>query len=238
MQAQAGLTLFRDLMNSVFDQKLEDRLPRRVLPLSTSPPVDIATLFDSEISEIRKLLAPKKRRKLEAEARLRPLAILDSTINGEKDQPSASDLGKIASKLIAGVEWRQIFKGASAIEMTTEGHGPTLSLRFTKKEGIPIQVVPEGTPGASVVALRRVNELDFYNLGATDLAKNVGLSVSKTIAVVDYLNLRSDPDYYKEIKITKSSSFKRYSQKAIERIKTALQKTSIEEIWRSRKKTA
>jgi hypothetical protein len=238
MQAQAGVTLFRDLMKSVFAQKLGDRLPARVLPLSTSPPLDIATLFDSEIAEIRKLLGPKKRRKLEAEARLRPLAILDSTINGEKDQPSSSDLNKIASKLIAGTGWKEIFKGASAIEMTAEGHGPALALRFTKKEGIPIQVVPEGTPGASVVALKRVNELDFYSLGAKELAQKLGLSINKTVAVVDHLKLRGDPEYYKEIKITKASSFKRYSPKAVEKIKVCLEKTSIDEIWKGRKRTA
>lgn len=238
MQAQAGLTLFRDLMKGVFDERLEDRLPKRVLPLSTSPPVDIAMLFDSEIAEIRKLLGPKRRRKLEAEARLRPLAILESTINGEKDQPSSGDLNKIARKLMAGTDWKEVFKGASAIEMRSEGQGPTLALRFAKKEGIPIQVVPEGTPGASVVALKRVNELDFYNLGATELAQKVNLSISKTVAVVDHLNLRSDPDCYKVIRITKATSFKRYSQKAIEKIKECLLKTSIDEIWKGRKRTA
>jgi hypothetical protein len=238
MQAQAGVTLFRDLMKRVFNQRFQDRLPTRVLPLSTTPPTDIATLFESEIGEIQKLLGPKKRRKLEAEARLRPLAILDSTINGEKDQPSSGHLKKIAAKLTSGIGWKEVFKGAAAIEMTSEGHGPSLALRFTKKEGIPIQVVPEGTPGASVVAIKRVNELDFYSLGAKELAQKLGLSINKTVAVVDYLKLRSDPDFYKEIKITKASSFKRYSPKTIDKIRTCLEKISIDEIWRGRSQTA
>jgi hypothetical protein len=121
--------------------------------------------------------------------------------------------------------------------MTVQGSGPSLALRFTKKEGIPIQVVPEGTPGASVVAVKRVNELDFYNLGAADLSKKLGLSISRTVAVVDYLKLREDLDCYREIKIGKSV-FKRYSARALEKVQSRLKKTSVEAIWEARKKSA
>jgi len=237
MQAQSGVTLFRDLMQSVFQRSVTEFLPTRVLPVSTSPPTNLATLFDTEIAEIKKLLGPGKRRKLEAEARLRPLAILNSAIAGEKDQPTSADLRKVGKQLLKGVAWQDVFRGASAIELTAQGSGPSLALRFTKKEGIPIQVVPEGTPGASVVALKRVNELDFYNLGARELAYKLGLSVNKAVAVVDHLNLRNDPDCYKEIKIGKTR-FKRYSQQAIEKIQECLKKTSANEIWDARKKTA
>ena len=88
------------------------------------------------------------------------------------------------------------------------------------------------------MAIKRVNELDFYSLGAKELAQKLGLSINKTVAVVDYLKLRDNPDCYKEIKITKASSFKRYSPKAIEQIKACLEKTSVDEIWKARKRTA
>jgi hypothetical protein len=237
MEAQAGVTLFRDLMQSVFDRHINEFLPVRVLPVSTTPPIDLTALFDTEVAEIKKLLGPGKRRKIEAEARLRPLAILDSTIAGEKDQPTSADLQRIGSRLLKGEAWQDVFRGASAIELTSQGTGPSLALRFTKKEGVPIQVVPEGTPGASVVAVKRVNELDFYNLGAKELAKKLGISMNKAIAVVDHLSLRNDLDCYKEIRIGKSI-FKRYSQKAIEKIQICLKKTSADAIWESRKKTA
>ena len=237
MEAQAGVTLFRDLMQSVFQKGVGEFLPARVLPVSTNPPTDLAALFDTEIAEIRKLLGPGKRRRLEAEARLRPLAILNSAIAGEKDQPTSSELQKVGRQILKGVAWQELFRGASAIEITSHGSGPSLALRFTKKEGIPIQVVPEGTPGASVVAVKRVNELDFYNLGAKQLSEKIGLSLNKTVAVVDHLKLRSDQECYKEIKIGKST-FKRYSSKAIEKIQVCLKKTSADTIWESRKKSA
>ena len=51
---QSGVTLFRDIMKNVFAQDLISHLPHRVLPISTSPPTDLATLFDSEIDEIKR----------------------------------------------------------------------------------------------------------------------------------------------------------------------------------------
>ena len=168
------------------------------------------------------------------EARLRPLAILDAAVRGEKTQPSSAELRRIAQKLRAGAPWQQVFLGASAIEVSPDGPGPTISLRLSKKEGIPIHLVPEGTPGASVVAVKRVNELDFYSLGAEQIAEKLGLTITKTVAVIDYLSLRRDPECYKEFRIG-SQLHKRYSPKALERIKAALEVETAEDIWAKRR---
>jgi hypothetical protein len=236
MHAQAGVTLFRDLLKSVFDTDIRGFLPARVLPVSTSPPTDLATLFDTEVGEIRKLLRPGKRRHVEAEARLRPLAILDSTITGEKGQPSNAELRRMGKDLLGGRDWQEVFRGASAIEIKVDGTGPSLSLRLSKKEGIPIQLVAEGTPGATVVAVKRVDELGFYSLGAKQLAEHCGLTMPKARAVVNHLRLQDDPECHKEIRIGKSV-FKRYSQKAVEKIKSCLVATSVDEIWRQARRT-
>jgi hypothetical protein len=235
VHVQSGVTLFRDLLKSVFDQELVSHLPSRVLPVSTSPPKDLATLFDSEVSEIKKLLRPGRRRRIEAVARLRPLAILDATIRGEKGQPSDADLRRLGKDVSAGRPWSEVFQGAAAVNISADGTGPGLSLRLSKKEGIPIQLVAEGTPGASVVAVKRVNELDFYSLGAKQLGEKVGLTMPKAVAVVDHLDLRSRDDCYKEIKIG-SATFKRYSPKAIEAVKEALRNESADSIWSKRRR--
>lgn len=233
VHVQSGVTLFRDLLKSVFDQELASYLPERVLPVSTSPPTDLSTLFDSEIEEIKRLLQPGRRRRIEATARLRPLAILDATIRGEKGQPSDADLRHIGEEVSRNRPWTEVFSGVAAVEITADGTGPTLSLRLSKKEGIPIQLVAEGTPGASVVAVKRVNELDFYSLGAKQLAEKVGLTMPKLLAVVDYLDLRKDQDFYKEFKIG-SQTVKRYSPKAMEKIKEALEEETADDIWQKR----
>lgn len=123
-----------------------------------------------------------------------------------------------------------IFSGVASIHMVAEGEGPSLSIRITKKEGIPVYLVPEGTPGASVVAVKRVDELGFYNLSFTNLASSLGLTSNKTTALIWYLDLKGDPKYHKQITMGKSK-FERYSHKAIEAIKKALEKASVKEYW-------
>jgi len=234
---QSDVTLFRDLLESVFNQDLARLLPTRVLPVSTSPPIELAMLFESEVAEIKKLLQPGRRHQVEALARLRPLAILDATIQGEKGQPGDADLRHIGQELLQGTTWPNVFRGAAAVEIAADGMGPSLSLRLSKKEGIPIQLVPEGTPGASVVAVKRVDELGFYSLGAKQLAEKLGMTIPKVVAVVDYLDLRAQSEHYKEIKIGKSM-FKRYSQKALVAIQECLEKENADEVWRKRRTRA
>lgn len=230
MHMQSGVTLFRDLLLSVFGQDLVKHLPVRVLPVSTTPATDLVALFDAEVKEVRKLLQPGSRHRIEAEARLRPLAILDATIRGEKGQPSAADLRRMGKELLGGKKWPRLFPGVAVVNISSDGSGPSISLRLTKKEGNPTHYVPEGTPGATVVALKRVNELDFYNLGAAQLAEKLGITTPAVVAIVSHLKIRENPDYYKEFRIG-SVLHKRYSQKAVGYIAEALKKESVKDIW-------
>lgn len=231
IQAQAGVTLFRDLLRTVFKIELTSFLPERVLPISTSPPTDLTALFDREVSEIRKMLVPGSRRQLDARARLRPLAIVDATMRGEKSQPSRGELTRIAESLMGGKAWTELFSGVASINFSSEGNGTALSLRLTKNEGVPVQIVKEGTPGASVVAVRRVDELGFYKLGHGQVAKQVGLSGPKLTALARALKLRDDPECFKEMQIG-ASVFGRYSDKAVARLKDALGSMDINAIWK------
>lgn len=234
LHVQSGVTLFRDILLEVFEQDLTSYLPNRVLPISTEAPVDVVTLFDTEVDEIKKLLQPGRRRHMEALARLRPLAILNSAIHGESGQPSDRDLRKIGRDVAEGREWEAIFQGVASINVVSEGSGPTLSVRISKKEGPPFRLVPEGTPGATVVGVRRVNELSYYSLGAKEIAAKLGITVPKLIAVVEHIGLRKDLDCYKEVRVSKST-FKRYSPQAIGKLTAVLEKDSIDDIWRQHK---
>ena len=229
---QSGVTLFRDLLMEVFKKELSHELPTRVLPISTTAPIDISTIFDSEVSEILKLLQPGKRRTVEAEARLRPLAVLDSTIRGDKGQPSTHELNRIGRSLVKK-DWKEIFPGAALIDVVTEGSGLNISVRITKKDGPPIHIVPEGTLGASTVAVRRVNELEFYNLGAKQLADKVSLTVPKLVAVVAHLGIQDDPDCFKAIAIG-GTCYKRYSQQSILKVRESLNNENLDDIWKNR----
>lgn len=236
IHAQSGVTLFGDIMKKVFGKDLRSVLPPRVLPVSTMAPRDITSLFNDEIKEIKKLLEPGKRKRTEAYARMRPFAILDATIQGSKNQPSNNVLKKKGDGLLGGQTWQEIFPGIASIELKPESDGTAIGLRITKKEGIPISIVPEGTPGASVVALKRVNELDYYNLGHKQLSEHVGLTPPKATAAVWYGKIQENPDYFMELKVGKSK-FKRYSQKAITAVKEIIDQESMDTIWKKYKES-
>ncbi|HEX3827818.1 MAG TPA: DUF3644 domain-containing protein, partial [Sporichthyaceae bacterium] len=87
LQAQSSLTLYRDLMRSVFGEELRHLLPERVLPIATVAFLDPISLFTEEISQVERLLRPGTRRRAEALARLRALSIVDGAMQGEKLQP-------------------------------------------------------------------------------------------------------------------------------------------------------
>ncbi|MFO8074055.1 MAG: hypothetical protein R6V85_19525 [Polyangia bacterium] len=230
MQTQAGVTLFKDVLKKVFNADLAVELPERVLPVSTRPPTDLLTLFENEVAEVRRLLKPGKRRGVEVRAKLRSLAIIEKSVQGERLQPSEGDLNEIGEKLKENLNWEDVFPGVATINISADGAAHAFEFRITKKEGMPVYLVKEGTPGAAVVAVKKVNELGFYSLGPTQVAEKVGLTRPKCLALIAHLDLKSDDEYFKIIKIGKMSH-QRYSPKAVDRILEVLPEVNMDQIW-------
>lgn len=228
--AQSGVTLFRDILRDVFAEELAAVLPARVLPVSTVVLTDPLAMFASEVEAVRGLLAPGRRKRAEAAAKLRGIAILDGALRGDPLQPGDGELQRLGQRLIKGETFANVFPGIGSINFSTDGTGPQMGLRITKKEGVPVTLVPEGTPGSSVVAVHKVDLLGFYNLGHDDLAGKMGLNRSKTTAAIAVLGLKSDPDSYKEVVLGKVK-YQRYSQKAIERIMQLIEERGTDQVW-------
>jgi len=231
MLMQAGVTLFKDILKEVFEKDLSNYMPQRVLPISIVPPKDIDVLFDNEIDHIKALLKPGSRQKTFALARLRALEVMENAISGESAPVTDSKLQKKLKKIYDGTNWQDIFPGVASLNLNAEGTGLSLNLRFTKKEGFPIYTVPEGTPGAFVVGIKKVNELGYYTMGRNQLAQAVKLSSKKTDALIWYLKLKEDENCCKAIYIVKTRYFK-YSQEAIKRIQDTLEEKPLSEIWK------
>jgi hypothetical protein len=79
--------------------------------------------------------------------------------------------------------------------------------------------------------VKRVNELDFYSLGLKQVAEKLGISQPKALALIKKLDLQSSEDYFKIIKINKNE-FKRYSGRAIEKLREELPNVDLDEVWR------
>lgn len=231
LYAQAGLTLYADLLRSVFNASLADHLPDRVLPASTRPPRDLHAVVKAEFDDVKSLVAPRSRKHLEARAKLRALAVIEASLTGIRSQPGESELEKVVSRIKSGDSWQKLFPSVASLGLATEVSNTIgVAIRLTKKEGQPVVLVPEGTPGATTVAVKRVNETDYYSLGLNDLAKKIGLNPSRTLALVRHLGLQARDDSFKVITIG-GVTFKRYSRVALELAKESLKTVDMDKVW-------
>src|SRR5258706_654007 len=228
---QSGLTLFDKLLRDVFDQKLTDYLPERVLPVSSNPPMDFGELMEIEFIDTKRLVKPGSRKRFEARAKLRSLAIVEASLNGSRSQPSEGELEKLAIRVGRGETWQEIFPGIKRLALSTDNDGLSVTLRITKMKGEPIHLVPEGTPGATIVAVKRVDELAYYSLNLTALSQKTGLSSPKVLAVIKELKIQEDIECFKEFSI-RATHLKRYSPKALDRLKKEIPNINLDEIWK------
>lgn len=230
LYTQAGVTTFADIFRQVFQKELGDFLPSRVLPISTEPPSDLVVIMDKEFHQIQNLLAIGMRRGAEAKARLRAIAIAENVATGRDSQPGQGQLRRLITEIRAGHNWNTMFPGIATLKIDTEGSGMTFSIRISKSEGPPVRLVREGEEAAAALAIKRVDELGYYNLGLHDLARHLGIGANRLLAIIRHLALQNDLDYFKEFRIG-LSRHKRYSQKALQRLKEEMPKLDMTAVW-------
>lgn len=225
----AGVTLFRDLAIQVFDDDLRDRLPERAVAVSTTMPLSLVDLFSNEVAEVRKLLQPGTRRRLDAKAKLRSLQIYEDALNGARVQPSEKELEGLASQVMAGQSWTALFPSVAEMEVEPSNTATKVDFRIVKKGGTPVRVVKEGE-GEGVVAIRRVDELAYYSLGLNDLAEKLEITPPKCLALIRSADLQSNLDYFKEIVMGKVKA-KRYSGPALKELRRLLNTADMNAVW-------
>ncbi len=231
VHTQAGVATFASILEEVFNKKIADFLPERVLPISTEPPIELTLMMDKEFSQIRELLYPNKRRRTECKARLRSVAIMENAIKGREGQPSERELNRLVKNIKNGQAWDSLFPGIARLELKAEDSGIGYHFRISKTEGPAMRIVGEEEESVATIAIKRVNELGYYSLSVTDLAKHLDLTVPKTGTLIRYLELQQNPEYFKEIKI-RSTCYKQYSQKALRYLRQEIPKVNMEEVWK------
>lgn len=229
--AQGTVTVLAELLPRVFGRLLTDNLPKRVLPISINPPQDIQILMDDEFSQLKEMLA-KASNATATEPRVRSLLAIDRALNLQPTQVPDEELQETVKGIQLSDKWEDVFKGIAQVKLTTDGTGVDVAIHITKKEGIPVRIATGGEAPEAVIAVRKINETDFYCFNTTTLAKKVGLSAPKTLALIRYLGLQDDPDCFKRIVIGRSP-FKMYSGNALSRLKEALPDVDMVEVWRT-----
>ena len=231
VQAQAAVTLFDDLLKKSFKEALGDILPKRVLPISIEPPRDLQVLIDSELSQIDGLLKPGSRKGIQATARLRSIMALATASRKEAERVTEVELRSAVSRRRRGEDWKVVLPEVAQLKFDTEGEGIPISLRIRKDAELAVRVAKSDEPSVGTLIKQEINIWDKYNLGRDDLAKKLGLTGPRTSALILECRIQDDPESFKVLR-RKSTAFKGYSRKALDRLRQAVADgVDVEAVW-------
>jgi hypothetical protein len=231
LHVRAGVTLFDDLLTRIFETRLVDHLPHRVLPVSAEPPRDIQLLIDEEFSQITQLLQPGRRRRTEARAGIRALLAMESHVRDENVLVSSRDVDRVEKAIRAGGERSQVFPTLSEIGTDISGNGIQITVRFSKTTGMPVRFV-----GADedVIAgsIREVDLQRKFHYSTGGLAEALGLTSPRCLALKRVLKIDADETCRHAFTFGKLTH-QRYSDNAFTMMRAALDGgIDMEEVWR------
>jgi hypothetical protein len=229
LHARGAVTLFDEILASVLGQRLADHLPERVLPISTKPTTDVSILVGEQFAQIKDLLQPGRRRRVEARALARGLLAMESHVS-DTAQVSDRDVNRVLTGIRSGKDLDEVFPRLTALGTNFSGEGPVLKVHFTKRQGAPVSFIPADDP-RQAAAVREVDLQKKYHLAPFDLADRVGLSRPRATALRRYLGIDDDPDCLHVFSFS-SQTHPRYSDNALRKMEDALKAgIDMDDVW-------
>lgn len=229
---RAGVTLFDDLLQRVFHDRLGNHLPHRVLPLSSEPPQDIQLLLDDEYSQIVQLLAPGNRRRPDARARIRALLAIEAHTRDDV-RVSKRDVDRVERAIRAGGGRGEVFPSLESIGTDVAGEGVQVTVRFTKSSNAPAVRLIGADEDVAAGAVREVDLKRKYHWSKAELAKKLDLSPSRCVALRRYLGI-DDEEACRHDFVFGSSTHRQYSDNAYTRMRDALAGgLDLNAVWRT-----
>lgn len=225
LHLRSAVTIFRKVLLGLTGQDLTDVMPGRVLPVSASPPTDVALVVSKEVEQIAELLRPGRRQSADARAQLLPLMALDRAARGETEPPTEAEINRALRALKSQNDWASVFPGVVGLQLVG-GPRPSdqvqeISLRIDPKRG-ELATRPARN-GEEAIAYREVDTFDRYSLKLSKLGEKLGLTRHQGLAVIHALDFRSDPKCYREKRTANGHvQFQGLSNIALERAKKAL----------------
>lgn len=229
IDARAAITLFDEILHNVFGERLADHLPERVLPISTRPLPDLVVLVNEQFEQIEDLLAPGKRRRAEARSLLRGLLALEGHVS-EEALVSERDVNRVERGIRDGKPLQQVLPRLTALATKATGEGPTINVRFTKREGAPVHFVLADDPRESA-AVREVDLQRKHHLAPFDLAEKLELTRPRATALRRHLGIDEDDDCA-HVFTFGAQKHVRYSDNALRQMQETLETVDMDEVWR------
>lgn len=239
LQAQTTVTVFDRVLRDEFGSRLADYLPTRVLPISTEPPASLELLVDSEVTQIKELLEPRRRRTADAQARLRPLLAIDLAAAGEERTATPLEVDRAASRLKTGRDWHEVLPNLAALSLDASGTGQTYTVKLTKAaDAPPVRFAETEDEAENAAIIREVNQEEKFPFNATKIASLARITLPQATAYIRKLGLKEDGDCFYVFAHGKSR-FPQYSHEALRRVREAVANSdpkAVQREFRRRKK--
>ncbi len=217
--AQGAVTLYDRMLCKNTSQSLKERLPARILPLSSRPPKDLHLLIDDEFHRLREALGAKELTRAEAIATLRPLIAFSVGAEEKHRRMTTCDLAAALDQLEVSDDWKVVFPAIAQLRVSTEGDGIIIGVKIVKDQlgAMPVVVIKpgDGSEPQGTIIVKEINLLDKFNLGMKQMADRCGLTINKARAIVFEFGIQDDPEAFRVFRVG-SQVHKRYSKKALE----------------------
>ena len=217
--AESCVLIYGKLLKAVFKEELAKVIPLRILPLSTSLPSDMQTLFSSDLEGVRSLLCGRQRKEDEATARLRPYQIIEHNLTSLYTEKARLPSTKTLLKRIKNEDWRVVLPMVSGLVKPSR-EGIALNLQVVKTGGIPVRIDPNAP---TAIAFRYVKPEDKYQYLTIELAEALGINMNFLVKLVQMFKMKENPDYHTKIKTGRKTYVQRYNDRAYQVLKNAIQ---------------
>ena len=146
----------------------------------------------------------------------------------EEVEVNEADVRRVERVARSGKDWTVAFPRLSQIRTEFQGEGQEILVRFSKTEGAPVRFVAADDP-TEAAAVREIDLQRRFRYSATELAKQIGLTTNKSAVLKRYCKTDSDPQCMHEF-VFGSQKHKRYSDTAIEKLRTVLKTADLDQI--------
>ena len=232
LHVRAAVTLFDDLLQRVFKERLADHLPDRVLPVTTNPPRDLSLVLDEEYTQIATLLQPGRRKGHEAHARIRTLLALEAHVEPET-VVSTKDVERVARGIRSGDDRSTVFPKLDDVATAVNGTGLAITVRFTKSGSAPAvrYAADESVPAA---AIREVDLQRKFHRSPSSLATDLKLTGPRSTALRQHLGIDTDLNC-RHVFVFGSQKHPAYSDNAFTKMRAAIETLDMDAIWQAHK---
>lgn len=225
--AQSVVAIFSSLLEKIFNAKLADHLPARVLPISVLPPVEMHVLISEDMDVVKSLLGGGHRRRAEAEARLRPYAVIEKSLRDLHGVEGPTLTAERLAKSLGQRDWTALMPMVAGLVQTSPD-GIPISLRVSAREGFPVRIDPSSP---TAIAFKYVKPEDTWPFLTDELAQKLGTGRNHLLGLIKLFGLKGRDEYHIAIKSSRTSSVQRYSGKAFQVLRNALDGEGLQPLW-------